>query len=112
MYKSMKERFRDSLDMGLLENPLVPRQSENARWLLEQRYFADRYDPETGGLRKERSFEEFARRVSRIVCTAESLYRGADEIEWIRRLEKIFLPISWRDASSSTRPAFSLPARA
>ena len=81
MYKSMKERFRDSLDMGLLENPLVPRQSENARWLLEQRYFADRYDPETGGLRKERSFEEFARRVSRIVCTAESLYRGADEIE-------------------------------
>ena len=88
MYKSMKERFRDSLDMGLLENPLVPRQSENARWLLEQRYFADRYDPETGGLRKERSFEEFARRVSRIVCTAESLYRGADEIEWIRRLEK------------------------
>lgn len=88
MYKLMKDRFRDLLDMGLLENPLAPRQSENARWLLEQRYFADRYDPETGGLRKERSFEEFARRVSRIVCTAESLYRQASEIEWIRRLEK------------------------
>ncbi len=88
MYKSMKDRFKASLDLGLLENPLLPRQSENARWLLEQRYFAQRYDTEIGGLRQEKSFEEFARRVSRIVCSAESLYRGENEIEWIRRLEK------------------------
>ena len=88
MYKSMNDRFKASLDLGLLENPLLPRQSENARWLLEQRYFAQRYYAEIGGLRQEKSFEEFARRVSRIVCSAESLYRGENEIEWIRRLEK------------------------
>jgi ribonucleoside-diphosphate reductase alpha chain len=88
MYKPMKERFKKNLDLAILENPLVPRQSENARWLLEQRYFAERYDPEIKGLRKERSFEEFARRVSRIVCSAESLYRTAGDIEWVRCLEK------------------------
>ena len=88
MYKSMKDRFKNTLDLGLLENPLLPRQSENARWLLEQRYFAQRYDASVGGLRQERNFEEFARRVSRIVCSAESLYRKSEDIEWIRRLEK------------------------
>ena len=88
MYKSMTDRFKAAIDLALLENPLVPRQSENALWLLEQRYFAERYDGAAGGLRKERSFEEFARRVSRIVCTAESLYRKSDDIDWIRRLEK------------------------
>ncbi|MDY3869513.1 MAG: ribonucleoside-diphosphate reductase, partial [Pyramidobacter sp.] len=88
MYKSMKDRFKAAIDLPLLENPLTPRQSENALWLLEQRYFAERWDDSVGGLRKERSFEEFARRVSRIVCSAESLYRKSDDIEWIRRLEK------------------------
>ena len=88
MYKNMRERFKENIDLALLENPLVPRQSENATWLLEQRYFADRYDAQVGGLRKERNFEEFARRVSRIVASAESLYRKEDEIGWIRRLEK------------------------
>ncbi len=88
MYKAMKERFKNSLDLGLLENPLLPRQSENARWLLEQRYFAERWDDELGAVRKERSFEEFARRVSRVVCSAESLYRSGRDIAWMRRLEK------------------------
>lgn len=88
MYTPMKDRFSTSLDVGLLENPLLPRQSENARWLLEQRYFALRYDPALGGLRSENSFEEFARRVSRIVCSAESLYRTEDDIDWLRCLEK------------------------
>lgn len=88
MYKAMEDRFSDVLNMGVLENPLVPRQSENARWLLEQRYFAERYDLEIGGLRKERTFEEFARRVSRIVCSAESLYCKDNEIQWLRKLEK------------------------
>lgn len=88
MYKTLKERFKGNIDLALLENPLVPRQSENATWLLEQRYFATRYDAAIGGLRKERNFEEFARRVSRIVTSAESLYRKSDEIEWVRRLEK------------------------
>lgn len=88
MYKLMKDRFRKNIDLALLENPLVPRQSENARWLLDQRYFAERYDAQMGGLRKERSFEEFARRVSRIVCTAESLYLAEGDIQWLRCLEK------------------------
>jgi len=84
----MKDRFKKTLDLGLLENPLLPRQSENARWLLEQRYFALRYDKDINGLRQERNFEEFARRVSRIVCSAECTYRNENEIEWIRILEK------------------------
>ena len=62
----MNDRFKASLDLGLLENPLLPRQSENARWLLEQRYFAQRYDAEIGGLRQEKSFEELLQKKPRL----------------------------------------------
>ena len=41
-----------------LETPSVPRLSENAMWLLGQRYFVQRWDASVGGLRKEGSFED------------------------------------------------------
>lgn len=50
--------------------------SENAQWLLEQRYFV-------GG---EKSFKELARRVARTIASAETEY-GAS-VEWIRTLEQ------------------------
>ena len=54
--------------------------SENAMWLLEQRYFVKR------GKGKESTFEELVRRVSRTVASAETNY--SDSLEWIRTLEK------------------------
>ncbi len=60
--------------------------SENALWLLEQRYFVSRYDSEIQAVRKEQNFSEFVRRVSRTVASAEVNY--SDSIEWIRTLEK------------------------
>ena len=88
MVFSYKDRFRSSFppppaaggESGL---------SENALWLLDQRYFARRYDPESGTTRKETSFGEFARRVARIVASAETAYLGGSgsDLEWLRRLE-------------------------
>ena len=69
----------------------MPRLSENAMWLLSQRYFVQRYDAAVGGLRKEASFEEFARRVARTIASAETLYMdpaAPDSTEWLRTLEK------------------------
>ena len=60
--------------------------SENALWLLEQRYFVQRFDAEIGGVRKEQNFSEFVRRVARTVASAEVNY--SDDIKWIRTLEK------------------------
>jgi ribonucleoside-diphosphate reductase alpha chain len=60
-------------------------------WLLEQRYFVPRYDEKTGATRKERSFEEFTRRVSRVIASAETLYLDAaasGSLEWLQTLEK------------------------
>jgi ribonucleoside-diphosphate reductase alpha chain len=60
-------------------------------WLLEQRYFVSRCDEKTGAVRKERSFEEFTRRVSRTVASAETLYLDAaapGSLEWLQTLEK------------------------
>ncbi len=91
MKKTYRERFCSSLDINALENPSAQRLSENAMWLLSQRYFLDRFDKEYGGTRKEKSFEEFARRVSRIIASAESLYLDLDDtssLSWIVTLEK------------------------
>ena len=55
-------------------------------WLLEQRYFVPRYDPETKAVRNEKNFEEFARRVARTVASAEVNY--SDSADWIRTIEK------------------------
>lgn len=86
MYRSLKSRFRTDIHLDFLENPLAPRQSENARWLMEQRYCLDRYDAELGTLRPEKGLEEVARRVSRTVASSESL--NSDDVEWIRIVEK------------------------
>lgn len=84
---SYRERFRSSFtpppeggDNGL---------SENAMWLLDQRYFARRFDADIQGIRKERTFTEFARRVSRTVASAEAQYLegGEDALAWLRQLE-------------------------
>ncbi|MBR0315977.1 MAG: adenosylcobalamin-dependent ribonucleoside-diphosphate reductase [Synergistaceae bacterium] len=50
--------------------------SDNAKWLLEQRYFNG----------QEHSFEQLVRRVSRVVASTEVLY--SDSIDWLRTLEK------------------------
>ena len=54
--------------------------SENALWLLEQRYFVSRYDSEIKSVRKEQNFSEFVRRVSRTVASAEVNYSTSVEI--------------------------------
>ena len=83
---SIHQYFKGDIDSHSLENTGVSRLSENAVWLLEQRYFVPRYDPEAQSVRKEKNFEEFARRVSRTIASAEVNY--SDSVEWIRTLEK------------------------
>jgi ribonucleoside-diphosphate reductase alpha chain len=89
--RSLKECFAVHFPYGLFDTPSTPRLSENAMWLLEQRYFVSRYDEASGSLRKERSFEEFAQRVARTIASAETLYLGAGDplsLDWLRTLEK------------------------
>ena len=59
--------------------------SENALWLLDQRYFVQRYDGEIKTTRKENNFEEFTQRVARTIASFETLY--SDSLEWIKTLE-------------------------
>ncbi len=82
----IREYFARDIDSSELANDSTQRLSDNAMWLLEQRYFVPRYDPEICGTRPERNFEEFARRVSRTVASAEVNF--SDSIEWLRTLEK------------------------
>ncbi|MBQ3402214.1 MAG: adenosylcobalamin-dependent ribonucleoside-diphosphate reductase [Synergistaceae bacterium] len=84
--QNIKDYFDEGINPRSLESSGASRLSENAVWLLEQRYFVQRYDPDTKALRKEKDFEEFARRVSRTVASAEVNY--SDSAEWIRTLEK------------------------
>ncbi|MDR1379641.1 MAG: adenosylcobalamin-dependent ribonucleoside-diphosphate reductase [Synergistaceae bacterium] len=90
MTRSLKERFNVHFPFGAFDTPSVPRLSENAMWLLEQRYFVSRYDEKSGTLRKERSFEEFTLRVARTIASAETLYLDASPVslEWLQILEK------------------------
>ena len=60
--------------------------SDNALWLLDQRYFVQRYDSELKTVRKENNFSEFVRRVARTVTSAEVNYSSS--VEWLRTLEK------------------------
>lgn len=80
--KNIKNYFNFDIDHGKNGAML----SENALWLLEQRYFVSRYDPEIQAVRKENNFSEFVRRVSRTVASAEVNY--SDDINWLRTLEK------------------------
>ena len=84
--QNIKDYFSAEISTKTLEPSGTSRLSENAVWLLEQRYFVQRYDAETKSLRKERTFEEFARRVSRTVASAEVNY--SDDADWIRTVEK------------------------
>jgi ribonucleoside-diphosphate reductase alpha chain len=91
LIRSLKERFFTRFPLDLFDTPVVPRLSENAMWLLEQRYFVPRYDAEIQAVRKEKSFEEFALRVARTIASAETLYLDAAEpssLEWLRVLEQ------------------------
>ena len=83
---SIHQYFDNSIASSSLENSGESRLSENAMWLLEQRYFVPRYDPETKAVRNEKNFEEFARRVARTVASAEVNY--SDSADWIRTIEK------------------------
>ena len=91
MEQFIKEHFDGRIAAECLETPSVPRLSENAMWLLAQRYFVERYDALAKGLRKEASFEEFARRISRTIASAETQYldvAAPESLEWLRTLEK------------------------
>ncbi|MCL2767825.1 MAG: adenosylcobalamin-dependent ribonucleoside-diphosphate reductase [Synergistaceae bacterium] len=91
MSRSYEERFNTSFAPNFFEIPAIPRLSSNAMWLLEQRYFVPRYDKSIKQIRKEASFEEFARRVGRVVTSAETIYleEGKNEsIKWLKTLEK------------------------
>ena len=82
-----RDRFVPFSVSRVIQPPVL---SENAEWLLAQRYFSLRYDETIASVRRESSFHEFARRVSRIVASAESLYLDADDpasLEWLRTLE-------------------------
>ena len=84
--QAIKTYFDHEINSQSLEKMESSRLSENAVWLLEQRYFVSRYDREIQSVRNENSFEEFARRVSRTVASAEVNY--SDSADWIRTLEK------------------------
>ncbi|MDR2180411.1 MAG: adenosylcobalamin-dependent ribonucleoside-diphosphate reductase [Synergistaceae bacterium] len=89
MILSLKERF--STRLGSFDTPAVSRLSENAMWLLEQRYFVPRYDAKIQTVRKEKSFEEFALRVARTIASAETPYLNAAasaSLDWLRTLEQ------------------------
>ena len=86
IYQNIKSYFSKDINTHELENNGSSRLSDNAMWLLNQRYFAPRYDNEIKSVRQEKNFEEFARRVSRTVASSEINY--SDSIEWIRTLEK------------------------
>ena len=91
MDRLLKDRFDMRIAPEHLETPSVPRLSENAMWLLAQRYFVQRWDDAIGGLRKEGSFEEFARRIARTIASAETLYldpKAPDSLPWLQTLEK------------------------
>ena len=91
MIRSLKERFLTRFPLGTFDTPAVPRLSENAMWLLEQRYFVPRYDAKIHALRKENSFEEFALRVARTIASAETLFLDAQQpasLEWLQILEQ------------------------
>ena len=76
---NIKDYFPSSFDSN------IPDLSDNSMWLLEQRYFVQRYDSVLNVIRKEETFFELARRVARIIASAETLY--SDSIEWIRTIE-------------------------
>ena len=80
--KSIKNYFNSDFNHGTRAAKL----SENALWLLEQRYYVSRYDAEIKSVRKENNFAEFARRVARTVASAEVKY--SDSVDWIRTLER------------------------
>ena len=94
----LKDHFDARIVPESLETPSIPRLSENAMWLLEQRYFVQRYDASLtnedgseGGLRKEASFEEFTRRVARTLASAETQYldpAAPESLTWLQTLEK------------------------
>ena len=91
MDQLIKDHFDVRIASEYLETPPIPRLSENAMWLLSQRYFVQRYDASSGGLRKEASFEEFARRISRTIASAETRYldpTAPESLEWLQTLEK------------------------
>ena len=84
--QDIKNYFDATIKTSSLEASGEARLSENAMWLLEQRYFVQRFDAGIKSTRKENSFEEFARRVARTVASAEVLY--TDSADWIRIIEK------------------------
>lgn len=91
MARSLKERFNVHFPFACFDTPPVPRLSENAMWLLEQRYFVSRYDERLQETRKEKTFEEFAQRVARTITSAETSYADPSDphsIEWLQLLEK------------------------
>ena len=81
MIKHIKSYFNCNADLGVIFEV-----SENALWLMNQRYFIQRYDSKIKSIRKEKTFSELAWRVAKTVASAEVEY--SNSVEWIRTLEK------------------------
>lgn len=86
----LKEYFNCLIPVDELETPSKSRLSYNAMWLLAQRYFVEMYDYKLQKLRREATFEEFARRVARTVASAETEYLNnePESLQWLINLEK------------------------
>ena len=83
---SIHQYFDKTINSSTLEHSGTQRLSENAMWLLDQRYFVNMYDSSLKAIRKEQTVEEFARRVARTVAGAEVNYSSS--VDWLRTLEK------------------------
>ena len=83
MFSSLGECF----NRNFTTNPIKAKPfSENAIWLLEQRYFMKRWFPEKEHEDKETTCHEVARRVSRTLAAAESNY--SNDVERVINLER------------------------
>ena len=90
----LRDYFNKLISSKELEPGLKPRLSDNAMWLLSQRYFVEMYDIKLNKIRKEASFEEFTRRVARTVASAESAYLSdlPESLEWLINSERYIEP--------------------
>lgn len=77
--------------------------SDNTRFILSQRYYLNRYDASIGGVRKESSYFELCRRVSRMVASGETIY--TTDIERVRLIEANIFDDMWNRRFLFNSPA-------
>ena len=77
--------------------------SDNTKFILEQRYYLNRYDSKIEKVRKENCYFELCRRVARMIASAETLY--TDDIERIRLIENNIFYDMWERRFLFNSPA-------